>query len=186
MEYRCGCPAMYDRNTRRSFAAQCRFVPPCVVGMDPRGLRARPQAAPPRLGTSPPDAPRYVALHEHRIGGTAGAGPADERDLATVRRPPRTAIASRRRCEPSDGRRVVGEDANERMIAAIRHERELRPIGRPAWLTVRATRGEDASSWRGAIKRDDPDLPSVLEGHDVALRRDDGIFAVAECARLTA
>src|SRR5512141_2073999 len=34
MEQRCACPSALERNVIRPFAAQWRFVPPCVDGAD--------------------------------------------------------------------------------------------------------------------------------------------------------
>src|SRR5687767_1499546 len=72
MEYRCGWPSMYERNTMRSLAAQCRFVPPCVLGTEPRsvsGLDQTRRAAP--LATSATQMPHGVG----RRANTESEGP---------------------------------------------------------------------------------------------------------------
>src|SRR6185503_12937953 len=73
----------------------------------------------------------FLRLHAERQ-----AGPADERDLPAVDRPRRRGVAIDARRHEIDAARARIVDADERVIVAVAHERDLAAVRRPAGIAL--------------------------------------------------
>jgi len=105
-------------------------------GRFPKALRRS------RRRVAGPDLPRIGPWWQQRVRRAAGTRQPHVSDTSTVGRPAGRSVARERRREPGDRGAVIRVYADERVIAAIRDEREPGPVGRPTRVAVLAARRE--------------------------------------------
>ncbi len=146
-----------------------------------QGLRARPERARfTRLRIRRPDRPGHVPCDEYGSGRAARARPPYEGEAPAVGRPAWRHVARGRRGDPDDRLGGAGEDADERVVAAVGHEGQARAVRGPLGRAVLPAQGDERLGRHRAVQRRDPDLMVLLERDDVAPGRDRRQVAVAE------
>src|SRR5579862_8258698 len=98
----------------------------------PRSFAGRPELmANAARGVSDPDRPRTSRTSFEKERRPTG-GKSDEGDARPIRRPLWIRVAVHARRQPDDGLGGHVVHADETVIAALTHERELGPVGRPS------------------------------------------------------
>ncbi len=104
---------------------------------------------------------------------------AHERNTRPVGTPAGRAVPRCRGGDPADRRSIIGEDADKGVIAAIRGERQARPVGGPPRV-ARAAGKEETLSRGGPIDRDGHHLSTAQIGDHIVPRRDHRFVSVGE------
>src|SRR5262249_41879668 len=105
-----------------------------------------------------------------RGGRPAVTGLAQERNLASVRRPRRLRIAPGRRRNEAD-RLVRQIKADKTMVSPVRDKRQLLPVRRPRRRVARTARIKELLRLLRSIDWRNPDLPVSDESDAIRIRR---------------
>ena len=92
----------------------------------------------------------------------------------------RIGIARGRRCEIADRMVRIGEERDEAVVVAVRHERERVSVRRPRWRLAAAPREERRFSRLRSVERRDPDAVVLHECDTIPVRRDRRFVAFAQ------